>query len=524
VEDLMMNEHHPCCGCDSSGIKRRTFLAAVGGAALGGAALSGCATAGKGKPAVAAAAVHPPLPKPEITVQPVLSYRVHQRGKATSWRPWGAIATTQDAEEEVARIDRELHALTRQAAFPIKVLPIVKVTTTEEAAAVGKAAADVMLIYGATGEVSDMEALISADRHNLVFLRHKSGPVYLWYEITHPRLLRKTVDEFGQPGLTPQDVVVDDYDDVLWRLRALYALKNTLGFRIVAIGSPGGWGAGGQQAPKIAAEKWKMDIRDVSYNELGKRIQAARADTALVQQAEAEAEAYLKGPGVTLETDKGFVTRAFLLTAIFKAIMAEQGAQGITVNNCMSTIMPMSETTACLPLSLLNDSGALAFCESDFVVIPSGVLLHHIAGTPVFLNDPTYPHHGIVTLAHCTAPRRMDGKRLETARLLTHFESDYGAAPKVAMRIGQVITVIDPDFGCKRWIGFRGTVADNPFLDICRSQVDVTIDGDYAALAEQMCGFHWMLAYGDHLKEVGYALQKMGIGWWNLSAGASARA
>jgi hypothetical protein len=32
----------------------------------------------------------------------------------------------------------------------------------------------------------------------------------------------------------------------------------------------------------------------------------------------------------------------------------------------MGTIMPMSQTTACMPLSLLNDEGYLAFCESDF--------------------------------------------------------------------------------------------------------------------------------------------------------------
>ena len=78
----------------------------------------------------------------------------------------------------------------------------------------------------------------------------------------------------------------------------------------------------------------------------------------------------------------------------------------------MGTIMPMAETTACLPLSTLNDDGYLAFCESDFVVIPSGMLLANISGKPMFLNDPTYPHDGIITLAHCTGPRKMDGKTL----------------------------------------------------------------------------------------------------------------
>ena len=63
-----------------------------------------------------------------------------------------------------------------------------------------------------------------------MFLRHKSGPVYLWYEIAHPIFLRKYTDEYKLPGgIDIWDIVVDDYDEVLWRLRALYGLKNTIG-------------------------------------------------------------------------------------------------------------------------------------------------------------------------------------------------------------------------------------------------------------------------------------------------------
>ncbi len=260
-----------------------------------------------------------------------------------------------------------------------------------------------------------------------------------------------------------------------------------------------------------------MDLVTVTYDDLGARIKAARANPERVERAGAEAAAYLKTPGTHLKTDAGFVSRAFLLTEVFEEIMADANAQAITVNHCMGTIMPLSETTACLPLSLINDAGALGFCESDFAVIPSGVLLHHIASMPVFLQDPTYPHHGVITLAHCTAPRKMDGKHLEEAHILTHFESDYGAAPKVNMRIGETVTVIDPDFHDKKWLGFRGAIQDNPFLDICRSQVDVAIEGDCDRLARDMRGFHWMLSYGDHLKETGYALRKLGIEWYNLS-------
>ena len=204
---------------------------------------------------------------------------------------------------------------------------------------------------------------------------------------------------------------------------------------------------------------------------------------------------------------------AILLEQVFLGVMKKADCRAITINGCMGTIMPLAETSACLTLSLLNDAGYLAFCESDFVVIPSGVLLVNISGKPMFLNDPTYPHHGIVTVAHCTAPRKMDGKNYEPVEIHTHFESDYGASPKVAMKEGTVVTNVVPDFASKKWVGFTGKVKANPFMPICRSQSGITIDGDWHKLLEQMRGFHWMMCYGDCTKEVGYAIKKLGIGW-----------
>jgi len=175
--------------------------------------------------------------------------------------------------------------------------------------------------------------------------------------------------------------------------------------------------------------------------------------------------------------------------------------------------MPTSETTACLPLTLLNDEGFLAFCESDFVVIPAGMLLHYISARPVFLCNPSMPHAGVLTVSHCTAPRRMDGQRLEPVRILTHYESDFGAATKVEMTKGQRITAIDADFAGQRWLGFEGEILDAPFYPICRTQLDLLVQGDWERLAEEIRGFHWMVAYGSHLREVGYAARKAGLGW-----------
>ncbi|MEA1997468.1 MAG: twin-arginine translocation signal domain-containing protein [Gemmatimonadota bacterium] len=457
-----------------------------------------------------------------LKVKPALVYSIHQRKEARSWRPWGGLHSREDVDTEAGKIAQELKDLSSEADFPLEVLPVEKVSSESQAAAVAKSDCDIILIFAAGGRQGWLETLAASGKQSIMFLRHKSGPVYLWYEIAHPTFMRKRTDEYMEPGMDIRDIVVDDYGEVLWRLRALYGLKNTLGTRIVAVGGPGSWGSmWNWDLPPAAKGIWKLDIKDITYEELEPIVKKAVEDKEALREAGRRVDEYLAQKGVSLHTDKKFLVNAFVLTEVFRNLMAEADAPAFTIRGCMRTIMPIARTTACMPLSLLNDEGLMAFCESDFVVIPSGILLRYISGKPSFLQDPTHPHDGVVTCAHCTAPRRMDGKDLEPAEIHTHFESDYGAAPKVNMAKGQVITVIAPSFSSEKWIGFRGRIIDHPFYDICRSQVDIEIEGDWRELLEDMQGFHWMLCYGDYLREVEYALKKVGIKWQNITTGRS---
>jgi L-fucose isomerase-like protein len=303
--------------------------------------------------------------------------------------------------------------------------------------------------------------------------------------------------------------------ELLWRLRALYGVKNFIGARIVALGGP--WGKYSPEAPDVARDKYKIKIVGVGYDAAVPRIKSISKNRNLIAKAEQWTEEYLSIPNTTLTTDKKFLVNAFLLYYTFKSLMIENDASAFTIKSCMSEILPIAETTPCLTLSLLNDEGLLAFCESDFVVIPSGILLHYISGKPVFLHNSTFPHNAIVTCAHCSAPRRMDGTLYEPARIMSHYESEYGAAPKVEIPKGQEVTFIDPEYSTGRWLGFKGMVKSNPNYEICRSQQDVEIRGDWKKLIKEVRDSHWMMAYGDYLKELGYASRKIGIKWVNIS-------
>ena len=455
-----------------------------------------------------------------LTVQPVFMYRLPVRKERTSWKSWGGVQTEEAVRGEMARIDSELAALTRDAKIPAAFRPVVPVTSPEQAAAVHQREHDVLLLYASTGGGPLLEACFSPRRDTLVFVRHKSGPVYYWYEALSTRYLAS-----GEPGADParrvhvDDVVVDDYQELAAKLRGIAGVRNLLGTRIVALG--GAAGKYSAEAPEVARSRYRMEIVEVSYDDFGKRIQAARADARLTAAAGQAARRYLALPATTMRTAPDYVTNAFLLYALFKQLLAEHGASTFTIKNCMNTIMPLAETTACLTLSLLNDEGLPAFCESDFVIIPAGILLRHIAGTPVFLHNSTFPHDGMVTCAHCTAPRRMNGRDYDPVLITTHYESEYGAAPKVAMPVGQPVSIIDPEFSAARWVGFKGVVRDNPSYEICRSQQDVEIQGRWELLKREARDSHWVMACGDHLREAGYAARKLGLRWVDLSAGGA---
>ncbi|HOW72735.1 MAG TPA: sugar isomerase [Phycisphaerae bacterium] len=505
-------------GQEMTGITRRGFFGAVGGTMVAGSAAltdAGCAEAASVSRALRSSLV----PGRALRVKPALAYAIPQRQEKTSWRPYGGLKTRADVDQEARRIEQELKTLAAQAEFAVEVLPLTLVGDAGQAAAVTKTECDTILVFGSGGDQGWLETMAASGKPNLLFVRHRSGPVYLWYEIAHWRLLRKSEDAFKEPNLDVDDVVVDDYGELLWRLRALYGLKNARGTVSVALGGLQAYSKPGQErGPAHVKEVWGYDVKHVPVAQIEGRLRQARADVAVMREVERQADDLLAQPNVTLGTERRFVVNSFLALRVFKAIMKEAGATNLGVANCMGPLIGLLDTPPCLVLSLLNDEGWTAFCHADYTHTPPGVLLRWISGKPSLVSNSHFPHDGVMTLAHCAAPRRMNGQDYEPTRILTHFESDYGAATKVEYAKGQVTTNIIPNLRCTKWYGFRGRILDSPAYDMCRSQMDVRIDGDWRRLLRTMEGFHTITCYGDYLREAGYALKKLQIEWDNVSA------
>lgn len=504
-------------------ISRRELLGGLGVAAAA-AGLSRVEAAERKTPSDASIAGGQALPKGRpIRVQPALMYSLARRQEKTSWRSYGGLDTEADVAAEIARIKGELQKLAGDAEFPIEMLPLVGVRNVEEGRKVAGTDADAIVLYGASGGTEIVNAVAASKAPMIMFIRHKSGPFYLWYEIAHWRFLRQNGDAFAVPNADVQDIVVDEYDELLWRLRALYGLANAKGTKMLAIGGLVAYSEPAQaNGPACAKDVWGYQIESITEPQFAERLAKARADGRFMADAERRTEELLKTPNVTLQTDRRFVLNSFVALGVVEQLLAETGASNFGFGRCMGReVIEMLDTPPCLVLSLANDEGYTAYCHTDLSHTLPGVLMRWIAGRPTFVCNSHFPHDGLFTIAHCAAPRKMNGRDCEPATLMTHYESDYGAACRVEYTRGQVVTAVIPNLRCTKWQAFRGTIVESPSHPACRSQMEIAVDGDWRRLAAEMEGFHTQIVYDDYLREIGYALKKLGkIEWQCYSSTA----
>jgi L-fucose isomerase-like protein len=300
-------------------------------------------------------------------------------------------------------------------------------------------------------------------------------------------------------------------NELVSKLGAIYGIVNTMGKTVISLGYPSGMDKIDFTSLTMIRKKFGTKLKNVSYNQLAVLLEEKKKDAAYMSRVEKQAEAYLAQPHVTLKTGKEFIARNFLLKNIIVDMMEENNTYAFAIGQCMSGIAPIAETTACMSLGLLNDDDYVATCEGDFVVAPGQMMLNSICGKPTFLVDPTWANNGMVSLAHCAGTAKMDGKKFDKIDVMTHYESDYGAAQRCHLEVGRVVTVLIPDFNVEKYILFTGKVLETPKANMCRSHVDISINGDYKKLNKIMRGFHWLMCYDDCMDQMKYALEKVGI-------------
>lgn len=197
-----------------------------------------------------------------------------------------------------------------------------------------------------------------------------------------------------------------------------------------------------------------------------------------------------------------------------KRLLHEEGAHALTTDCLGMVTAKLVPTPPCMAASVFQDGGVTYGCEADVFGALSLMLSSYLFDKPGFMNDPVpETAKNLLIAAHCTCGTRLQGlgEEREPYILRSHSESDLGVSMQVLWREGQRVTLV-------RFLGpgdvlvDTGTVVgnvDTPPAGGCRTSFEIRMDR--VEDARDVLGFHQVVFYGDHRREVEAFCQMHGL-------------
>jgi L-fucose isomerase-like protein len=192
------------------------------------------------------------------------------------------------------------------------------------------------------------------------------------------------------------------------------------------------------------------------------------------------------------------MTKSLAIHSVLEKLVKRHGLTAISPR-CFDFIKDHG-ATGCLAVSMLNDHGIVAGCEGDIPSTVGMIVLAEVSHSPAFMGNPSSIHGHRLVLSHCTVATRLT----KGFRYATHFESGIGVALAGYFQEGVRVTVarFGRGYGLLRAGG--GEIArGKPWSDkLCRTQVEVRMDGSADIFWQRPIGNHLVLALGDHVESL----------------------
>ena len=264
-----------------------------------------------------------------------------------------------------------------------------------------------------------------------------------------------------------------------------------LAARIGLVGEPSDWLVASAPAPATLARVWGPTVVPLPLEPL-----LADADGADTADAEAFARDFRAGAEAVAGPADADLLAAGRVYARLRGMVDAERLDAVAVR-CFDLVTRRA-TTGCLALARLNDEGVLAGCEGDLPATVTMLWLRRLTGEIPWMANPARldPERGLLTLAHCTAPRRLT----RTYRLRSHFESGLGVAVQGALGPGPVTLARIGGVDMERlWAADAALLRDTDHPDLCRTQVEIEAGREVLAdLLARPLGNHLVLVRGHH--------------------------
>ena len=158
------------------------------------------------------------------------------------------------------------------------------------------------------------------------------------------------------------------------------------------------------------------------------------------------------------------------------------------------------KTTACLSLSLLNNSNIVSTCEGDIPSMISMHILKLLTNQVGFQANPSRINviDKTIVLAHCTLPLNM----CSNFEFDTHYESNSGVAIKGKLK-EEDVTIFKLSRDLKNYYVATGKIIQNlNESNLCRTQIKVKIDDNIEYFLTRPYGNHHIIVYGNHKDKI----------------------
>ena len=293
-------------------------------------------------------------------------------------------------------------------------------------------------------------------------------------------------------------IFAKEYDEDVFRAfesflatrKAVRRLKETT---LGVFGSPSPWLIGCTTDYRLLEDKFGLTIKHIDLLTLYKEHQeVSRSAAEDVAKRIVDSVGALKEPSYETLVE---ATKMYLTT---KKIVEKERLDALTVK-CFD-IIPIVNNTMCLTVSKLIDEGVIAGCEGDINAAVSMIILNYLTNQPVWLANPASVDYerNTITLAHCTVATSLilDPKKIV---LRSHFESGRGISIQGPVKKGKVTLIRLGGPRLDKMMILSGEIVDTDmnYGYMCRTQVEVKLNGSVVNFLDESLGNHLAMVPGD---------------------------
>jgi len=305
------------------------------------------------------------------------------------------------------------------------------------------------------------------------------------------------ISEAKRSGLKAFGVTSSRLDDVVQAVKCFECLKKLKSSVILDVGAaPGALG-------KAIEQVFGTKVLPITFEQLDAAYK--KADRA---QAHELAKKWIGEAQKLVEPTPQEIDKSAAMYLGMKRLLAEHGAQAITINCLGGFYGGKMEAYPCLGHFQLNNDGLVGACEADLQSTTTMLLMGYLVGKPGYISDPVVDTAtNRVIYLHCVAPNKVFGPDGPTNpyQIRSHAEDRKGAAIQSLMPVGHVVTTLK--FAPERRqvvLHQAKTVGNVDDEKSCRTKLAAEVIGDVEKLLGlwDQWGWHRVTFFGDHKRAV----------------------